>query len=65
MQVLITVVQVGHYSYSIRLRDFNPELQLIPWLVEYYRSMGLVKAVRQRHRRTAARSLDIWTSALT
>ncbi len=43
----------------------NPKLQLIPWLVEHYRSMGLVKAVRQRHRRTAARSLDIWADALT
>lgn len=43
----------------------NPELQLIPWLVEHYRSMGLLKAVRQRHRRTAARSLDIWADALT
>ncbi|MDF2389571.1 IS4 family transposase [Nostoc ellipsosporum NOK] len=43
----------------------NPKLQLIPWLVEHSRSMGLVKAVRQRHRRTAARSIDIWASALT
>ncbi|WP_041233351.1 IS4 family transposase [Cylindrospermum stagnale] len=43
----------------------NPGLQLIPWLVEHHRSMGLVKAVRQRHRRTAARSLDIWADALT
>lgn len=43
----------------------NPELRLIPWLVEHHRSMGLVKAVRQRHRRTKARSLDIWASTLT
>lgn len=43
----------------------NPQLQFIPWLVEHQRSMGLVKAVRQRHRRTAATSLDIWASALT
>ena len=43
----------------------NPQLQLIPWLVEHQRSMGLVKAIRQRHRRNAARSLDIWASALT
>ncbi|MEH2303236.1 MAG: hypothetical protein V7K88_30775 [Nostoc sp.] len=27
----------------------NPELQFIPWLVEHQRSMGLLKAVRQRH----------------
>lgn len=43
----------------------NPLLQLIPWLVEHQRSMGLVKAIRQRHRRNAARSLDIWADALT
>ncbi|MFN6461207.1 MAG: hypothetical protein RMZ41_005100 [Nostoc sp. DedVER02] len=41
------------------------KLQLIPWLVEHYRSMDLVKAVRQRHQRTAARSLDIWADVLT
>ena len=43
----------------------NTELELIPWLVEHHRSMGLVKAVRKRHRRNAARSLDIWAEALT
>ncbi|MEH1977271.1 MAG: IS4 family transposase [Nostoc sp.] len=43
----------------------NSQIQLIPWLVEHQRSMGLVKAIRQRHRRNAARSLDIWASALT
>lgn len=48
-----------------RARSRNPQLQLIPWLVEHQRSMGLVKAVRQRHRRNASRSLDIWASALT
>ena len=48
-----------------RARAHNSQLQLIPWLVEHQRSMGLVKAVRQRHRRNAARSLDIWASVLT
>ncbi|MEH2128608.1 IS4 family transposase [Nostoc sp.] len=43
----------------------NSQLQLIPWLVEHHRSMGLVKAVRQRHRRNAATSLDTWADALT
>jgi hypothetical protein len=38
---------------------------LIPWLVEHQRSMGLVKAVRQRQRQTTAQSLDIWVGALT
>lgn len=48
-----------------RARSLNPLLQLLTWLVEHQRSMGLVKAVRQRHRRNAARSLDIWPEALT
>lgn len=43
----------------------NPELQLIPWLVEHHRSMGLVKAIRRRHRTNAQRSLDIWAPTLT
>ncbi|MFN6451318.1 MAG: hypothetical protein RM022_003665 [Nostoc sp. EfeVER01] len=44
----------------------NPQLQLLlAWLSINARSMGLVKAVRQRHRRTAAMSLNIWTFALT
>ncbi|MEH1833862.1 MAG: hypothetical protein V7L29_17770 [Nostoc sp.] len=34
----------------------NPELQLIPWLVEHQRFMGLLKAVRQRHSHNAAGS---------
>jgi hypothetical protein len=38
---------------------------LIPWLVEHQRSMGLLKAVRHRHRQAAAQSLDIWADALT
>ncbi|WP_414514987.1 hypothetical protein [Nostoc sp. PCC 9305] len=49
----------------LRRPTHNPLLELIPWLVEHQRSMRLVKAVRQRHRRTAAMSLDIWASALT
>lgn len=43
----------------------NSQLQLIPWLVERQLSVGLFKAVRQRHRRNTARSLEIWTEALT
>ncbi|MEH1956796.1 MAG: IS4 family transposase, partial [Nostoc sp.] len=31
-----------------RARSHNSQLQLIPWLVEHQRSMGLVKAVRHR-----------------
>ncbi|MEH1962185.1 MAG: hypothetical protein V7L05_20395 [Nostoc sp.] len=43
----------------------NSQLQLIPWLVEHQRSMGLVNAIPQRHRRNASRSLYIWAEALT
>jgi Transposase DDE domain len=48
-----------------RSRLRQPDLDLIAWLVEHQQSMGLVKAVRQRQRRTAAQSLDIWADALT
>ncbi|WP_334953828.1 hypothetical protein [Nostoc sp.] len=43
----------------------NPQLELISWLVENHRLMGLVKAVRKRHRDNAKRSLDIWEPTLT
>ncbi|MEM7713203.1 MAG: IS4 family transposase [Cyanobacteria bacterium P01_A01_bin.68] len=43
----------------------DPKLELIPWLVENHRSMGLIKAVRKRHRRNAQMSFDIWASTLT
>ncbi|WP_292752523.1 hypothetical protein [Nostoc sp. NMS4] len=48
-----------------RARSHNLQLQLIPWLVEHQRSIGLVKAIPQRHRRNASRSLYIWAEALT
>jgi len=63
---LISLEMVFRSLYFFhRARAHNSQLQLIPWLVEHQRSMGLVKAVRQRHRRNAARSLDIWASVLT
>jgi hypothetical protein len=43
----------------------QPEWHLIPWMVDHQQSMGLVKTIRPRHRRAAARSLDIWADALT
>lgn len=52
-----------YFFHRARLRQ--PHLELMPWLVEHQRLMGLVKTVRQRHRLTAARSLDIWADALT
>ena len=48
-----------------RAQQRQPDIKLIPWLVEHQRSMGLVQAVRQRQRQTTAQSLDIWVGALT
>jgi hypothetical protein len=48
-----------------RAQAVQPDIELIPWLVEHQRSMGLLKAVRHRHRQAAAQSLDIWADALT
>ncbi|MEH2249270.1 hypothetical protein [Nostoc sp.] len=77
---LIALVSPGTFANLKGIKDFERELarclrratptqnlllQLIPWLVEHQRSMGLVKAIRQRYRRNAARSLDIWAEALT
>ncbi|MEH2071478.1 MAG: hypothetical protein V7K47_25565 [Nostoc sp.] len=57
------VLQALYFFHRALLQ--NLQLQLISWSVEHQRSMGLVKAVRQRHRRTAATLLDIWACALT
>ena len=45
-------LRVGVAQPRHRALAHNSQLQLIPWLLEHHRSMGLVKAVRQRHRRT-------------
>lgn len=47
----ISTEMVFHSLYFFncaRLRQ--PQVELIPWLVEHQRLMGLVKTVRQRHR---------------
>ncbi|MFN6495798.1 MAG: IS4 family transposase, partial [Nostoc sp. DedQUE01] len=63
-RISVEMVFGSLYFYD-HARAHNSQLQLIPWLIKHQRSMGLVKAVRQRHRRNAARSVDIWASALT
>lgn len=63
-QVSVEMVFRSLYFFN-RAQLQNPALQLIPWLVEHHRSMGLVKAVRRRHRANAQRSLDIWAPTLT
>ena len=49
----------------LRLHKIQNYNSLRRFVVEHQRSMGLVKAVCQQHRRNAARSLDIWAEALT
>lgn len=51
-----------HYAQA-KARD--PQLQLIPFFVQFQKSFGLVKTKRKRQRRNAALSLDIWAKALT
>lgn len=63
-QISVEMVFRSLYFFN-RAQLQSPELQLIPWLVEHHRSMGLIKAIRRRHRTNAQRSLDIWAPALT
>ena len=51
-----------HYSQAC-VRDAST--QLIPYLVEHSKSLGLVKAVRKRQRNKYERSLDVWGSVLS
>ncbi len=63
---MISVEMVFRSLYFFnRAQLQNPALQLIPWLVENHRTLGLVKAIRRRHRRNAQRSLDTWAPTLT
>jgi Transposase DDE domain len=52
------------YHFS-RARQQGRASELVPFLVAHAKSFGLVKAVRKRHRQIQAKSLDIWTIALT
>lgn len=52
------------YFFS-RARQQGRADALVPFFVQHHQSFGLVKAVRKRHRRVAAQSLDIWATALT
>lgn len=62
----LSVEMVFHSFYHFsRARPQNRTGALIPFLVQYHRSFGLVKAQRKRHRQIAAQSLDIWAESLT
>lgn len=63
-RISIEMVFRSFYHFS-RARQQHRADALIPFLVKYHQSLGLVKAKRKRHRRIAAQSLDIWTETLT
>lgn len=52
------------YHYA-RAKQRNPQVELIPFLVQFHQSLGLIKAKRKRHRQKEAQTLDIWTQSLT
>lgn len=52
------------YHFS-RARQQGRADELLPFLVQFHQSFGLVKAQRQRHRRIQAQSLDIWAETLS
>lgn len=51
-----------HFSHA---RQQGRADELLPFLVQFHQSFGLVKAQRQRHRRIQAQSLDIWAETLS
>jgi hypothetical protein len=51
-----------HYAQAKHRAD---ETELIPFLVQFHQSFGLIKAKRKRQRQKQARSIDIWEHALT
>ncbi len=63
-RISVEMVFRSFYHFS-RARQQNRAETLIPFLVKYHQSFGLLKAQRKRHRYIAAQSLDIWAETLT
>lgn len=63
-RISVEMVFRSLYHFS-RARQQGRATDLVPFLVAYAKSFGLVKAVRKRHRQVQAQSLDIWADALT
>lgn len=63
-RISVEMVFRSFYHFS-RARQQHRADALIPFLVQYHLSFGLIKAQRKRHRQIAAQSLDIWTESLT
>jgi hypothetical protein len=51
-----------HYAQA---KQRDQETELIPFLVKFHKSFGLIKAKRKQRRQKQARSIDIWEQALT
>jgi hypothetical protein len=52
------------YPYA-RAKQRDPQVELIPFLVQFHQSLGLVKAKRKRQCQKEAQTLDIWAKSLT
>lgn len=63
-RISVEMVFRSLYHFS-RARQQGRADTLIPFLVTYAKSFGLVKAQRKRHRQVAAQAIDIWTETLT
>lgn len=63
-RISVEMVFRSFYHFS-RARQQNRADALIPFLVQYHQSLGLIKAQRKQHRQIAAQSLDIWAESLT
>jgi Transposase DDE domain len=63
-RISVEMVFRSLYHFS-RARQQGRATELLPFLVLNYKSFGLVKAYRKRHRQVASRSLDIWAKTLS
>ena len=63
-RISVEMVFRSFYHFS-RARQQGRATELVPFLVDHHKSLGLVKAVRKRHRQVAAQSLEAWAEALS
>jgi hypothetical protein len=63
-RISVEMVFRSLYHFS-RARQQGRAEALVPFLVKFHKSFGLVKAQRQRHRLLQAQSLDIWAETLS
>lgn len=62
--IAVEMVFRSLYHYA-RAQQRDPQVELIPFLVQFHQSLGLVKAKRKRQRQKEAQALDIWAKSLT